>query len=222
MKRIPSYNKEFYDKLKLTFPGYKEINKNFSQSWQDIFILTVLNGKQNGTYIEIGAQHSSIKNNTYLLEKMYGWTGFSIEINPIHKEDWETNRSNPLILADATTLDYSKLIEEHKLPNTIDYLQLDVEPADVTFSVLERIPLNDYRFNVITYEHDLYAGGNGAKLQKESRNIFKNAGYKMVVGNVCNSPGKPFEDWWVSEELIDRLEILENYNLPAAYYFLKS
>ena len=35
---------------------------------QDIFVLTCLNNKQNGSFLEIGSEHPIIINNTYFLE----------------------------------------------------------------------------------------------------------------------------------------------------------
>jgi len=70
MKRIPRYTQENRNLFNCSFHGYDKITKNYSQSWQDIFILTALNGKRNGMYLEIGAQDCAIKNNTYLLEKL--------------------------------------------------------------------------------------------------------------------------------------------------------
>ena len=35
---------------------------------QDIFVLSMLNGKKNGVYVEIGADQPRVISNTYLLE----------------------------------------------------------------------------------------------------------------------------------------------------------
>ena len=50
-------------------PGYETIEKNFSQAFQDLFVLTMLNGKKNGIFIEIGAYNGQEISNTFLLEK---------------------------------------------------------------------------------------------------------------------------------------------------------
>ena len=44
------------------------IKANHSQAYQDLFVLTMLSGKKNGRYLEIGGNHPSEFNNTYLLE----------------------------------------------------------------------------------------------------------------------------------------------------------
>ena len=43
--------------LKYQFPGIDMIENNYSQAFQDMFVLTMLNGKRNGTYVEIGGDH---------------------------------------------------------------------------------------------------------------------------------------------------------------------
>ena len=50
--------------LKYKFPGLNVIKENYSQTYQDMFVLTMLNGKQHGKFLEIGAQEEgSIKQN---------------------------------------------------------------------------------------------------------------------------------------------------------------
>jgi len=48
------YNKN--KKLRYSFDGYEVIEKNYSQVFQDIFVLSILNGKKKGTFLEIGVQ----------------------------------------------------------------------------------------------------------------------------------------------------------------------
>ena len=48
------YTKSNYDRLKYKFNRSNEINENESQAYQDMFILSMLDGKENGVFIEIG------------------------------------------------------------------------------------------------------------------------------------------------------------------------
>ena len=64
-----------------SYDGFQDIEKNYSQAFQDLFTLTMLNGKKNGTYIEIGGSDPINMNNTYLLEKSFGWKGLSFELD---------------------------------------------------------------------------------------------------------------------------------------------
>ena len=49
------------------FPGIEDVQVNFSQLHQDMFVLCMLDGKRGGTYLEIGANEPVFISNTYLL-----------------------------------------------------------------------------------------------------------------------------------------------------------
>ena len=50
---------------------------------QDMFVLSMLDGKRNGVYVEIGADKPKIINNSYLLERKFGWRGVSFELDEV-------------------------------------------------------------------------------------------------------------------------------------------
>jgi FkbM family methyltransferase len=50
-----------------------------SQLRQDLFVLSELNFKRNGFFVEFGATNGLDLSNTYLLEKEYGWRGILAE-----------------------------------------------------------------------------------------------------------------------------------------------
>ena len=54
------YFAEKLARLKNRFPGSEDIAENHSQSMQDLFVLSVLNGKKNGVYVEIGADRPRV------------------------------------------------------------------------------------------------------------------------------------------------------------------
>ena len=66
------YFKKDYDNLRHKFPGAENIENNYSQAFQDMFVLSMLDGKRNGTYVEIGGDHPVVINNSYLLESEFG------------------------------------------------------------------------------------------------------------------------------------------------------
>ena len=74
------YNKELHSKLRYKFSGSDNIQRNFSQVYQDMFILSMLDGKRNGTFLEIGAADPLLGNNTYLLEKDFDWKLIELEV----------------------------------------------------------------------------------------------------------------------------------------------
>lgn len=54
-------------------------NEQFSQLGQDLFVLSTLNEKRNGYFVEFGATDGISLNNTRLLEKSYNWSGILCE-----------------------------------------------------------------------------------------------------------------------------------------------
>jgi hypothetical protein len=171
----------------------------FSQAHQDLFVLAVTNFMRSGSYLEVGASEPKQSNNTYLLESRYGWEGASIEIDPQLCVEFNKIRRNECVLADATQFDFLSYLSANAQNDRINYLSLDIDPSSVTLAALRRIPLDRFRFDVVTFEHDLYASGPG--VMKESREIFEFYGYKRVVSNVmCR--GRDFEDWYVDPTVI--------------------
>lgn len=55
-------------------------NQAKSQAGQDLFAVAMTQGKQAGTWLEIGCGDPIRSNNTYLLEKRLGWNGISIDL----------------------------------------------------------------------------------------------------------------------------------------------
>lgn len=199
--------------LRFPFNDANLITRSFSQSWQDLFVLSMLDGKKNGLYLEVGAQVPVENNNTYLLHHLFGWNGMSIEIDPVHFYAWSQQRPNSnLVIADALAVDYHEAFQKWYGSNhQLDYLQLDIDPSINTLKVLQKLPLDDYRFSVITFETDAYT--NDLTAQIESRKILSAYGYELVCPNVgvLFSPVSndliPFEDWWVDPAIVSREKI---------------
>jgi hypothetical protein len=197
-----TYTKEDYSKLKHKFSGSSSIKRNYSQVYQDMFILSMLNGKRNGTFLEIGGAEPYKGNNTALLEKSFGWTGVSIEYDEKFVENYTRNRSAKLLHTDALQLDYKKLLEENFEGNVIDYLQLDIEPARHTYECMLRIPFDEYKFAVITYEHDYYVDVTRSYREK-SREFLTSKGYVLIANDISPDGKSNFEDWWVHPDLVN-------------------
>lgn len=121
-------------------------------------------------------------------------------MDTIHVSNFRRNRRNRCICGDATTLDYARAMDCFFVQQNIDYLSLDIEPAEQTFKALARIPFHKYKFGVITYEHDLYA--SGPEFQARSRAFLHSLGYRLIIPNVTLPGWGPFEDWWVFPELV--------------------
>lgn len=224
---ILKYTRSQHDSLKFPFQNSDIIDENYSQVYQDMFILSILDGKTNGTYLEIGSSDPFHGNNTALLETKFGWTGVGIEFNKEHVDKYMTSRKNPVLHENALNINYHKILTKY-FPNQyiIDYLQLDIEPSKNTFEALLSIPLDKYQFKIITYEHDYYVDITRSYRDK-SRRYLSAMGYELVVNDVSPNENSAFEDWWVLPSLIDknRLNLLQNVNLTeihqASKYFLK-
>lgn len=197
------YNKNKTEELRYKFKNYENIQSNYSQCFQDMFVLSVLDGKQNGKYLEIGSADPYYCSNTALLEEQFGWNGISLDINENEVNKFKRSRKNICLHADALKTDYKKLLDDANLGTDWDYLQLDCEPPNNTFEVLLSIPFEKYRFAVITYEHDYYCDETKSYRDK-SRRYLKSKGYELVVDNISPDDNSPFEDWWVHPDLVDK------------------
>lgn len=191
-----------FSSMMYQFDGLKDVKRNYSQTYQDLFVLSMLKGKKKGSYLEIGSADPFFGSNTALLESNFEWSGVSIEILENEVEKFAKSRKNPIILHDATKVDYSKLLEKYKFATDVDYLQVDCEPPSITYEILTKIPFDKYRFAVITFEHDYYA--DLTKIYREkSREYLIEKGYTLVGSNISPNDNCAYEDWWVHPELVD-------------------
>ena len=212
------YDNSMSNSLRYKFTDYEKIEKNYSQTFQDIFILSMLNGKKDGRYLEIGSADPYYGSNTALLEEL-GWTGLSLEILEREVEKFKEHRTNEVILCDATKYNYQSL------DGDFDYLQVDCEPPATTYDILTKLPFDKIKFSVITYEHDHYTDMDSA-YRKKSRKFLKEKGYIMVVGNIAPDDTSTYEDWYVHPECVDPiiLDIMKQDNdeiKNAKKYMLK-
>lgn len=205
----PVYHPSLIDQLKHQFPGVRCVKQNYSQSWQDFFVLTMLNGCK-GTYLELGASNAQYMNNTLLLEQL-GWQGISIDFRAELKTEWNTLRPNSdFKLCNALEINFKDLL--HDMPSQIDYLQIDLD-STASLQALARLPHHKHRFSTITFETDVF--DNNQQLQLDSRNYLKNLGYELLIDNVAvknyaTDTWEPFEDWYVDPNIIN-IELINKF-----------
>lgn len=183
------------------------------QAEQDKFVCNILKHKTNGKFLEIGSNHPITINNSYILENTYNWKGIMIEYDKKWLHLYKKNRSNSIhIINDATKIDYKKLLLENNFPKNIDYLQIDLEPTNgSTINTLKKLDeqiMDNYKFAVITFEHDCKKILSHIPIVQEtrtlSREIFKRRGYICVFEDIHNiKPKHVYEDWWVHPDLVD-------------------
>ena len=209
MENNRTYCKQDYDRLKFKFKGSDNIEQNYSQAFQDLFVLSVLDGKKSGTYVEIGGDHPINISNSYLLETQYDWNGISFEIDSNKVEYYNSIRKNICICSDATEVDYQTVFSEYNMSQRIDYLQIDIDPSWQSLKALKNIPLDQYRFSVITFETDSYKDGPNSA--EECHKILSEFGYKLLIKNVANY-GNPYENWYVDQTIVNTniIELFED------------
>lgn len=225
-KVIKRYDKNLHSRLKYKFIDSNKIEYNYSQVYQDMFVLTMLKGKKNGTFLEIGGSDPYYLNNTYLLEKQFNWKGVSVEYNENFTSFYKKERPNVNVYnVDALVLDYKVILNKNFDTKEIDYLQLDIEPSSNTYECLLKIPFDEYKFGVITFEHDYHVDVTRSYRQK-SRDYLISKGYILIAGNISPyTNNHPFEDWWVHPDIIDNeiIEIMKRTSdepISADEYFL--
>ena len=182
-----------------------------TQLWNDIsaqqeFVLDLLENKKGGYYVELGAFHSKNGSNTNRLENEFDWKGVSFEIKEEFRKEFNDNRSNPC-MGDALDFNYISYFEENDFPKQIDYLQVDIDAgyrddgrpdgsAYTSLHGLLAVPLNSYRFTVITFEHDANMYWRNDVMRDVQREILDSLGYSLVVRTES-------EDWWVDPNVVD-------------------
>ena len=182
--------------------------KYYSQVGQDEFVLKILNYPKSGYFIDIGCHKPEFINNTKTMEDL-GWHGLAFDL--IEYEDFSKKRKCKFIHGDCQHHDYNKIFSEENVPYIVDYLSLDIDEASL--SVLKKLPLDKYRFKVITIEHDYYIYGDF--IRNEQRQILKGKNYKLLCSDVANydSNNQPvyFEDWWIDSQFIDidKIKLIE-------------
>ena len=197
-----SYRGQYLPSPKMTFPGAKDIERNYSESFQDLFVLTMLDGLRDSCYLEIGAGHPIETSNTYLLESAFGWTGVSIDINPDYAPLWREKRKSRLSCIDARDVNYRGLLGKLTPSSDFGYLQIDIDDINATFELLGLIPLKVYRFAVVTIEHD-WCKNRDDRQKKAIRKYLADQGYVLAAADVSViGTFAPFEDWFVHPDLV--------------------
>jgi hypothetical protein len=174
-------------------------------SSQELFVIDVLEQKKHGHYVELGAFNSKLGSNTYHLEKDYLWQGVSFEVVDERRLEFVSNRTNPCY-GDALQFNYIEYFEKNNYPKQIDYLQVDIDAGYdydcrplgnhyLTLLGLISLPLTQYRFSVITFEHDANMYFRNAAMRDAQREILDSLGYTLVVR-------EKHEDWWVDPNVI--------------------
>ncbi len=173
-------------------------------SSQEKFVIEIFKEKKDGFYVELGAFNSKLGSNTFYLESDYDWNGVSFEILEDRKLEFQSNRKNPCF-GDALKFNYISYFENNNFPKQIDYLQVDIDAGYqhdgrpfgnhyLSLLGLISLPLTQYRFSIITFEHDANMYFRNSAMRDAQREILDSLGYALVVR-------EKHEDWWVDPEV---------------------
>lgn len=175
-----------------------------SASGQDEFVANILGFKKNGTYVDIGSNHSQNSNNSFFFDNVLDWKGICVEIYSFYNQTYSNRKNCTYINQDALTVDYKKIFDSTFESKLIDYLSIDVD--NLSLDVLSILP-KDYDYKVITIEHDFYILGDTYRAKQ--REILQDKGYRLLCSNVFVGEHlndmRPFEDWWVLPEYFDSI-----------------
>lgn len=180
--------------------------ESYSQCGQDFFVFNILKQKS-GTFLDLGCYLPIKINNTFLLEKN-GWKGISVDIIN-YSNEWLV-RDTPFINEDCFNINYETFLPKYYDNKIIDYLSLDMEIVGERYKLLKKILETDYKFKVITIEHDSYLGQDYIDNERTpQREILTKSGYILICSDVSQKdyPLSFYEDWWVNEEFFSNEEL---------------
>jgi hypothetical protein len=191
------FTSEDIESYKFPFNGIEHVKKNYSRHYQDMFVLSALNGKRNGTFIEIGSGDPYTFNNTALLEDSFDWTGISIDNNERFCYQHSRKRKTQILNADAAQLDYDLFLKMNCVEKHTDFLRVNAEGA--TAAALQKMPWSKHEFFVIQVQHNACWWGD--ELKNFSRDLLRKIGYVLVVPDVAVNEKDNYEDWWLHPQI---------------------
>lgn len=205
---------------------FENITESQSQLGQDLLVLSQLDFKKRGYFVEFGATDGITLSNSYLLEKKFGWQGIlsepakkwhgnlienrsaHISFDCVWKESEKEISFNETLTGEFSTIDefsasdihassrkqgriynvktisLNDLLDQYNAPKTIDYLSIDTEGSE--FEILNSFDFNQYKFRVITCEH------NYSPYREKIFSLLTKNKYKKIHEDISK-----FDDWYV-------------------------
>lgn len=116
---------------------FREVS--YSQLGEDRILEHVFKGKNEGVYIDIGANDPIVYSNTYLLYQK-GWHGLCIDPNPQFQEDYKKVRPKDTFVNSAVGNSnasvYFQMNEDHRTSKIVDVM-------DQNTKEIKTVPLNE-------------------------------------------------------------------------------
>jgi len=185
-----------------------------SQIGQDQLIDFILNKKENGFFLDIGAKNAVRFNNTNFFEKCRNWSGIAFEINPEWNNEWLHRNKTLHICADARNIKYSELLKQRDI-EVVDYISLDLDPPEVTLEVLSKLLSSNIEFKTMTFEVDAYIQDRTKDI---SRNLLALNGYELAYELHYTDDTDPafknvhVDDVWVNKKYIKEFNFIKSVN----------
>jgi len=212
LKNHAVYDKSKIDNIKFKFKDIDIIEQNYSEAYQDMFILAASDGKKDGTYVEIGSANPVDKNNTYLLETKFNWNGISLGTKEEFVKEYSDKRKNKCLLKDPAIVDYNKFLNGVMPENVIDYLQISIDNIETAYKVLLSMPFDTKKFGIITFKHNRY-NNKTDDTYKSVQSFLCSYGYELLVNNISANDHTPYEDWFVHPSIISEDNIIKLKNI---------
>ena len=96
--------------------------------------------------------------------------------------------------SDALACDYERIFEENNMPEVIDFLNVDLDPPDITLDAFKALPHHKYKFRTIIFETDSYrmamGGENWNLSQRENGKITPEKLFRPLGMNLSNKTDK--------------------------------
>lgn len=204
------------------------MNQFYSQANQDKWVCELLDYKENGFFIDIGAYDGIQTSNSYYLEKNLNWKGICIEANTHAFTKLQSCRSSINIHAAVSNYDgfcgfgedriggdnqiqcftLNTILLNHNVTNEIDYLSIDVEGHEHT--IFECFDFEKWNIKLMTVEHNLYC--DGPEKKNKLFNLLSSKNFIRVINNaLCldTNPSyfnQPYEDWYVNNKYLSLLD----------------
>jgi len=183
-----------------------------SQAQQDLWVCEMLNNKQGGFFVDIGAHDGSFLSNTFMLESCLYWSGICIEAEEArYKKLSESRKSKNINLAVRNYKGFCTFNEAETNPSLDDgFVDLENKSGDVPcdtignilkengapkdidyisldiegleYEVLSSFPFDEWNVNLWTIEHNLYI--DGPENKEKIKKIMLENGYECLKENV--------------------------------------
>ena len=189
------------------------MDQKYSKEYQDLFVSTLIS--KPGFFLDIGMGDPKNGNNSYYLE-LLGWSGLMFDQTQKDVDLANEIRKNKAIQCDATNFNWLQCFNINNVPKVIDYISLDVDDANI--HVINNLPLDQYEFKIMTFEHDRYNSGDIRK--NELNKVLAKYPQYIVLLNNAKITGLEWEDWVINTKYFDmeKLSVFKKESVEVGDY----